>query len=387
LKKLAIITTHPIQYNVPFFRRLSERCKVLPRIYYTWGNKVLKQKYDPGFGAEVEWDIPLLEGYDFCFTKNTSKDPGTHHFLGIRNPQLRQEIKEWKPDAILVYGWSFHSHLACMRYFHHRLPVIFRGDSTLLDDSGTLSSLVRNWFLKWVYCHVDRALYTGKNNAAYFRKSGLRNAQLVFAPHAVDNFYFADNALKQYAKKADLKRREFGFSDNDIVFLFAGKWESKKDPVLLIRSFQSINRSNIRLVLAGSGNLKKELEELAARDKRILLTHFHNQSEMPVLYRVANWFVLPSKGPGETWGLAVNEAMACGIPVIASDRCGCTADLIQQGVNGYRFAAGSLDELTQVLEKACDSDATVMGRSAEIFIQAWSIDNVCEVIEGLPELQ
>ncbi len=356
-------------------------------VYYTWGKTVLKQKFDPGFGAVVEWDIPLLEGFDYFFTENTASDPGTHHFHGIINPNLINQINEFRPDAILIYGWSYHSHLTCMRHFHNRIPIIFRGDSTLLDDSGGIRSFVRTRFLKWVYRHVDRALYTGKSNAAYFRKLGLSDQKLVFGPHAVDNEYFSDTESRQYAIRAKQKRLEFGFSDEDIVFLFAGKWEPKKDPELLIRSFQSIRKSNTRLLIAGSGELKNRLKELAARDNRIVLADFHNQSEMPVLYRVADWFVLPSKGPGETWGLAVNEAMASGVPVIASDRCGCTADLIQEGVNGYSFTAKSLDDLTRTMEKACNSNSAAMGKSAKAFIGNWSIDKLCEAVEGLPELQ
>jgi glycosyltransferase involved in cell wall biosynthesis len=66
---------------------------------------------------------------------------------------------------------------------------------------------------------------------------------------------------------------------------------------------------------------------------------------MPVVYRLANVFVLPSTGPGETWGLAVNEAMACSRAVIVSDKCGCAQDLVHGGVNGYVFKSGDVKSL------------------------------------------
>ena len=71
-KRLAIITTHPIQYNAPMFALLSTRGKVQVKVFYTWGESVLKDKYDPGFGKNISWDIPLLDGYDYCFIKNVA---------------------------------------------------------------------------------------------------------------------------------------------------------------------------------------------------------------------------------------------------------------------------------------------------------------------------
>src|SRR5580693_1694375 len=116
--KLAIVSTHPIQYNAPWFRLLFERAKVRTRVFYTWGESAHGAKYDPDFDRKIEWDIPLLEGYDYTFVKNTAADPGTHHFKGIINPGLIKEIEEWSPDAILIFGWNFHSHLKSIRYFY-----------------------------------------------------------------------------------------------------------------------------------------------------------------------------------------------------------------------------------------------------------------------------
>jgi len=67
MKKLAIITTHPIQYYAPIFKLLSERKKIEICVFYTWGKDALKDKFDVGFGKKIEWDIPLLEGYNYNF--------------------------------------------------------------------------------------------------------------------------------------------------------------------------------------------------------------------------------------------------------------------------------------------------------------------------------
>src|ERR1700752_1695452 len=121
MKKLAIVSTHPVQYNAPLFRLLAERNKIQLKVFYTWSQSESGSIFDPGFGIEKKWDIPLLDGYEHCFVPNTAADPGSHHFTGIKNPGLVNDIKEYQPDAILVYGWNFHSHLKVMRYFKGRV--------------------------------------------------------------------------------------------------------------------------------------------------------------------------------------------------------------------------------------------------------------------------
>src|SRR4051812_4674321 len=102
MKKLAIISTHPIQYYAPVFKMLSEEKGLFVKVFYTWGEESVS-KFDPGFGKEIQWDIPILEGYDFEFLENKAKNPGSHHFNGIVNPAAIKRIEDFKPDVILVY--------------------------------------------------------------------------------------------------------------------------------------------------------------------------------------------------------------------------------------------------------------------------------------------
>src|SRR5690348_3841680 len=105
---------------------LNEKGQVDIKVFYTWGEGVLQNKFDPGFGKNIKWDIPLLDGYEYKFVENVASDPGSHHFRGINNPTLIKDIKDWEANVILVYGWNFKSHLSCLRYFHNKIPVYFR---------------------------------------------------------------------------------------------------------------------------------------------------------------------------------------------------------------------------------------------------------------------
>jgi glycosyltransferase involved in cell wall biosynthesis len=375
-KKLAIITSHPIQYNAPWFSELSREGNVQVKVFYTWSQTKDQQKYDPGFGRVVEWDIPLLEGYEYCFVNNTAPDPGTHHFKGIVNPSLNEAIEQWQPDAVLVFGWAFKSHLKCIRYFYKKKPVLFRGDSTLLDETKGWKTFLRRVFLKWVYSHVNYALYAGTNNKKYFRAHGLKEQQLVYAPHAIDNDRFNDK-YGEYQKAAILMRKQIGFADNDVVLLFAGKLEAKKNPFFLVDLLHKINDSRIKVLFAGNGALEKELKEKVQGDKRFSFIDFQNQQMMPVLYRLADVFILPSRGPGETWGLALNEAMACGKPVVASDRTGGAIDLITNK-NGLIIYNSNADSLVQMLQHALQDKnlLPVMGQHSAATIKNFSFKNI-----------
>ena len=132
--RLAIITTHPIQYNAPLFKQMNEGGIGFEiRVFYTWSQSK-DSLFDREFGRPVDWDIPLLAGYDYTFVENVSGDPGSHHFNGIINPTLLEEIEAWNAAAVLVFGWSFASHLKAIKHFNKKIPVLFRGDSTLMDE-------------------------------------------------------------------------------------------------------------------------------------------------------------------------------------------------------------------------------------------------------------
>ena len=382
MKRLAIVTSHPIQYNAPLFKLLTQRGNIKIKVFYTWGKQVMNNKFDPGFGKAIQWDIPILDGYEFSFVKNISPDPGSHHFKGIINPSLNNEIEGWKADAILVFGWSFQSHLKCIRYFSNKIPVLFRGDSTLLDEKRGIKQSLRRLLLKWIYSHVSVAFYVGVNNRNYFLAHGLKPAQLIYAAHAVDNERFAAPADK-YEKQTVEWRKKLGIQSGDLVLLFAGKFEAKKNPFFLVDILSSINDTRLKIIFAGSGVLQPALQSAAAKDSRILLIGFQNQLQMPIIYRLGDFVALPSTGPGETWGLALNEAMASGRAVIASDKTGGAIDLIEDGVNGLVLNLKSNTRFLELVHSALNDRQLVieMGRQSQLKIQAFTFGHIANAIE------
>lgn len=377
--RLAIITTHPIQYYAPVFQRLAASALLEVKVFYTCGQQ--NGSVDRGFGKQIEWDIPLLKGYDYCFLKNAAKNPGSHHFRGIENPNLIGEVNHWGANAIMVFGWSNASHLKAIRYFQGKIPVYFRGDSHLLDERPGWKKQVRRVFLRWVYRHIDYAFYVGSCSRAYFLKHNLKPEHLIFAPHAIDNARFTDVDGK-YQAQAREWRKEIGITPEQRVLLFCGKFEDKKDPRLLLQvAKQYEGNEDLIFLFIGNGHLEEQMKTEASALKNVRFLGFQNQSRMPLVYRLGDVYILPSQGPGETWGLAVNEAMACGRPVIVSHKVGCAVDLVRNGENGYIFPAGDAEALATGINQLLNQDLQQVGQRSSEIIAAWNFEALVQSIE------
>jgi len=386
LKRLAIITTHPIQYYAPLFKEIARDKETEIRVFYTWGEQSLR-KHDPGFKQDITWDIPLLDGYEYEFFKNTAKDPGSHHSKGIINPDAISLLTQYAPDCILVIGWNYDSHQKIIRHFGKRIPVWFRGDSTLLDEGYGLKRLVKYIYLRWLYSYINTAFYVGLNNKAYFQKYGFKSNHLVFCPHSIDNTRFAEDHIDEREQiKSDLVIKE-----NEILILFAGKFEKKKNPILLLNSFIALKPANTHLLFVGNGHLeetlKHKVESLRKQQdtqdlsSRIHFMDFQNQKAMPAVYHSCDLFCLPSSGPGETWGLAVNEAMAAGKAILISDRVGCGNDLVKAGVNGEIFQSGDkADLIIQLKKMLAKKTLNKYGNNSKEIIKNWSIKHSADSI-------
>ncbi|RZK49203.1 MAG: glycosyltransferase [Pedobacter sp.] len=367
MKSLAVVTTHPIQYYAPLFQLLAKSCRL--KVFYTWGEAGAKAKYDPDFKQHISWDIPLLEDYEYEFLKNTATNPGSHHFQGIVNPDLIQRVQAFKPDAILIYGWSYQSHFKLMRKLKGKIPIWFRGDSNLLDHQGGFRSYIRKRALRFIYSYIDTAFYVGSANKTYYKALGLHQNQLVFAPHAIDISRFSEDK----SKEASEIRKQFHISEHHTLILFAGKLEFKKSPILLLEAFLKLDDPTVHLLFLGNGHLEELLKQKAHTNSRVHFVAFANQTQMPSFYQACDLFCLPSGGPKETWGLAVNEAMAAAKAVLVSNKVGCAIDLVQPHINGAIFESDNSEDLFEKMQNLIKFEhLDEMGRASQRIIQNWN---------------
>lgn len=379
--RLAVVATHPIQYYAPWFRHLSRDLEI--KVFYLWDFGVTEQ-IDHGFGKTIQWDVPLLSGYEYEFVPNTSRKPGTHHFRGLKNPNLKQRIASYDPTAVLFMGYNYESFYRLLSsWTDNRVPLLLRGDSHRLLRRKGLTERFRRRFIKKVFKHFSAFLYVGKANQTYYQYHGIPSSKLFFAPHAVDNDYFT-SGKDDAEKSASAWRRELGIPPNHAVVMFVGKFEEKKRPRDLLEAFVSANLQDATLLFVGSGALDTELRSLGLKHPNICFASFQNQSMMPRTYAAADLLVLPSYGPRETWGLAVNEAMCLSRPVIVSDHVGCAQDLVTPHENGLIFRAGDIPDLVTCLRTSLRNRDQLRdwGRRSREVIERY---NYRETTKGLKE--
>lgn len=379
MKRLAFIVSHPIQYYAPLYQRLARRTDIEIKVFFTWhdGRQAMP---DSGFRRMVAWDIPLAEGYDYELVPNVSHDPGTHHFSGLRNPGLVASVLAWRPDVAHITGWAWASHLWAMRALSNAgVPTLFRGDSHLLDRPRKRSGrwMLKRLALRRFFTWPRAFLYVGQANRAYYEAFGVKSERLHYCPHSIDVARFAEPA-DLYEQEARAWRRELGIEDSREVVLFAGKFEPIKRPVELMRSILACGEEAPVLVLVGNGALEADIKALAAAyPARFRVLPFQNQRRMPVVYRLGDLFVLPSAS--ETWGLAVNEALACGRPALVSSRVGCAADVFRKGSGeacGEVFQWDDMAALTAAVRRWASLARRPEVRGAAL-ARAWDFDIEC----------
>ncbi len=349
--RLAIVLTHATQYYSPWFRWLHENTELNFRVFYL-ADFGLKSALDEKFGVNFAWDIDLSSGYDWEIVPNIAPKPSSSRFNGINNPELPERLQAWKPDAILLFGYNYTTHLKLIVWARlHRIPLIFRGDSHLLGRQKL--PFIKRQLLSLLYWQFAALTYVGQANRHYFRRLGVSEQKLFFAPHAVNAEHFSPGT-PHHCERAATLRTQLGLSPSTLVVLFAGKLTTGKQPALLLEAFLQLQPPDTALIFVGDGD---ELDPLQARtasrpNASVHFLPFANQSEMPSRYLLADLSVLPSQGSYETWGLAVNEAMHMGIPCLVSDLVGCQRDLVTDGITGWVYKTNQPEQLRTKLNEA-----------------------------------
>jgi glycosyltransferase involved in cell wall biosynthesis len=397
--RLAYLVSHPIQYQAPLLRRLAQEPDI--ELTVLFGSDFSVRGYnDPGFGVEVDWDVPLLEGYTSEFLP-VLRDTGTVSATSPISKGIYRRLKRGGDgnapfDALWLHGYAGINALqAVLAAKALGVPVLLRAEGWLGDRPRSAWKLAaKALFFRALRPFVSAVLPIGRLNAAYWQHH-LPGLPQFPVPYAVDNAWFATHA-EAAGPQLPALRESLQLAPDRPVILFASKLQTRKHADHLIEAFAALLRetssasglsafsfaSKPYLVIVGDG---EERERLAAQAAALQLTDirfagFRNQTELPAFFRLASVFVLPSRH--EPWGLIVNEAMACGCPVIVSSDVGSHADLVTNGVEGFVYPVGDIAALTSALQRtfATPIAAATMGAAAKQRMATWSFE---EDITGL----
>src|SRR5712692_5392354 len=374
-RRLLVVASHVVQYSSPIFRKLAQDPRLEILVAYC-SMQGAQAGVDPGFGVEVSWDTPLLEGYPWVQVPNRAPHPGMGRFFGLFNPGLWKLVRQGKLDALLVSGYFYASAwIAILAARCHGVPVLFTTDGHNLRTWATQS----RWRQRFKKFLVRRILALGEiilagssGTVEYVQSLGLARERIVLVRNVVDNAWWTERAAEV---DRDAVRESWWIPASATVVLFCAKLQPWKGPQDLLEAFARARVENSYLVFAGDGPLRNLLEQRTRAlgvSERVRIFGFLNQSQLPSVYCASDLLVLPSLY--EPFGLVVNEAMLCGCPVAVSDRVGAKYDLVRQGETGLVFPFGDIDLLAAILRNTLRDRARLqeLSAAARQRIQSWS---------------
>lgn len=388
---LAILTTHPIQYQVPIWKALAARGRVPFKVYFMSDLGV--RGFDAQFGRNVAWDIDLLSGYDHEFI-DAKKGPA-HSFWRLRLPSDFGGVLKAAGTSILwVQGWQVAAYWqAVLLARSYGFQTWLRAETNLKSTGKGPKAALRRPLLAQFLKRIDRYLTIGAANQDYYRSWGIEAQRMSSAPYCVDNTRFARAAATHRIHRREI-RATWDVSEDAACVLFTGKLIAKKRPADLVGAATLISQRNplrnLHLLFAGTGELGPEIAAMcspqstqaAGPKPRATFAGFMNQSEIAKAYVAADCLVLPSIAT-ETWGLVVNEAMASGLPAIVSDACGCSDDLVKPHRSDLCFPVGNILALADAIEACLDNPPSAAALAR--IIDRYDMLRTVETVEALYE--
>jgi glycosyltransferase involved in cell wall biosynthesis len=281
----------------------------------------------------------------------------------LLNRGVAAALMKAKPEIVVCGGYSYLAMWQAQRWARRRaLPVLLWSESNIRDrrrDTLPVETLKKS-FLR----ACGGFIVPGKSAAEYLRSFGIPDRVIFTAPNAVDNDFFATAARSARAQATELRAK---LKLPRRYYLFVGRMVAEKGISLLLQAYQQLEaglRESVGLVLAGDGPARAQSEAQAAllQPGSIVFTGFLHREELAIYYGLAECLVFPTFS--DPWGLVVNEAMACGLPVIATDVAGASPDLVSDGWNGRVVPAGDLDGLVLAMRELAENPASLQQMAA-----------------------
>ena len=322
-RKTVIITEIIAPYRIPVFNALARRAEVdLHAIFLAETDKALRQWRI--YTDEIRFSYEVLSSWRWR--------AGPYRVL--LNRGLRSALQSANPQTILCGGYNYPASWESLWWARrHNVRFALWTESNQRDKrSGRVAV---EWLKRYFVRSCNAFVVPGRSSFAYLQTFGVSDQVIFTAPNAVDNTFFTTQAEKAKRNPAAYRER---FRLPRRFILFVGRLVPEKGVFDLLEAYAKLGsslRSEVGLVFTGDGESR---EELAQQSKRIspgvvCFPGFAQREDLAGLYATAEALVLPTHS--DPWGLVVNEAMACGLPIIVSSVAGCSADLVEDGWNGY----------------------------------------------------
>jgi len=355
-RKTVILTEIIAPYRIPVFNALAGRAGLdLHVIFLAETDETLRQWRV--YKDEIRFSHEVLPSWRWRAGKNSF----------LINRGLWSALNKVSPQVIICGGYGYAASWEALMWARLRkAEFVLWSESNRQDSRGERAWV--EWMKAYFLRHCDRFVVPGKASFEYLRLLGCPAATILTAPNAVDNQLFATQAenirshATEFREKLELPSR---------FVLFVGRLVPEKGIFDLLAAYAKLEdslRSEVGLVFAGDGVSREELMLVAKRIRAgtVCFPGFAQREDLAGLYALAEVLVLPTHS--DTWGLVVNEAMACGLPIIVSSVAGCSADLVEDGWNGYVVPSKDSEKLSVAIDSVLrhpDLKRHMGARSAE----------------------
>jgi len=360
-RRLAIITEIIAPYRTPVFNVLAGYPEIDLHVIFLAETDRSRYQWLVDRNA-LEFSHEVLPSW--------RKRIGQHDFL--LNWGAEQSLQRFAPDGIVCGGYNYVAAWKALRWAkQHSVPFYLWVESNANDQrSGSLwVETLKSRFVG----QCDGFVVPGQAARDYVKSYG-RSQEISVAPNAVNTEFFAEHSA---AARLNASKNRFHFNLPPRYFLFVGRFVAEKGIFDLLEAYRALPqsvRNEVGLVLVGDGPARPEIEKLASTTNSgtVKIVGFAQGEKLAAYYGLADIFVFPTHT--DPWGLVVNEAMSCGLPVICSNVAGCTRDLIEEGVTGRLVRPRHIGQLAAVMEQLARDPVSArrLGENARLRIAAYS---------------
>jgi glycosyltransferase involved in cell wall biosynthesis len=360
--RLALLTEIISPYRIPVFNALAQQKGIELHVIFLAETDPTQRRWLV-YKDEIEFSYQVLPAWRRRWS-------GGHVLV---NRGMWSALERFLPNSILCGGYNYPAFWQALTWSKfHSVHFAAWIESTSRDqrNPSVLAEFIKRRFVR----NCSSFAVPGKSSFEYVKSMGVPAERIHRAPNAVDNQLFA-NLARSVREREVQCRTELGLPQR--YFVYAGRVTREKGVFQLLEAYTRLEpelRSEVGLVLVGEETARNELMKNSAKiyPGTVVFPGFAQRDQLAAFYALAEALVFPTLS--DPWGLVVNEAMACGLPIIASDAAGCVADLVQDGENGYVIPTGDVGKLAEAMAAfARDPQlASRMGQHSARLIEGFS---------------
>ncbi len=385
--KLVIVVSHPIQHFSPVYQLLGNSERIDLHVLY-YSDAGASESFDKDFGIKYKWDVDLMTGYNSIILE-PGKTVSGKGFWKIDSSRLESELNQKQPDAVLVYGYAHRLEWNALHWVkRNHKQLLYFSDSSLASLRKTWKRMLKAIPVRYFFKYVDLFLAVGDQNVHYLKHYGVMNNKIKICPLSVDLERFQKIERENIPALRKEVRKQYSIENDAFVVLFSGKLITRKRPMDLLKAVLTLRKSGCKVVVLflGSGALHDSLQSELNRSsspEAARFMGFINQKDIVRFQYTADAFAITSQR--DPHPLAVTEAAACGLPIIASDQVGCIGptDTVQDGVNALVYPVGDIEALGKCIAKLMDypEELKKMGEASREIAKTQDISVAAAAIE------